>query len=333
MNGLVAIKDRPTGAGSDAPVVSVVIPTYNTAQWVRVAIESALEQQTSFPVEILVTDDCSTDDTVAILRDYEQRYPGLVRLILRPKNVGMQRNYYGAFEESRGRYIAWLDSDDCWTDPMKLELQVEALDADPSLTMCGHYVRWVARGDQNRVERKRFPEVPPGRHGLSSILRSNFLPSPSVMFRNGIQRSLPEWYFDVAPLADWPLHVVAAMKGDILLLDRIMADYSLNMNGTFWGWGTLFWHKQKIVFYDRIVTILPAKYRRQALSERGKAYESIAYIVRKNGDFSGSRQAAVKAFTSPAAFDNLGSKTKALIAAVVREAQWRLGSKKAQPEG
>lgn len=314
----------------EPPAVSVVITTYNSARYVAEALESVLMQETSFGVEVLVTDDCSKDETATILRDYERRYPGIIRLILREKNVGMQRNYFGGFEESRGRYIAWLDSDDRWTDPMKLTLQVEALDADPTIVMCGHYVRWVARDAEGTIQRERFPEVAPGRHGLRSILRSNFMPSPSIMFRNGLQRRLPEWYFDVAPLSDWPLHVVAAMNGDILLVDRVMADYMLNTSSAFWGEGTMFWHQQNIGFYDRILTLVPKEFRRQVRSEKGRRYEAIAYMVRKSGDFVASRQAAMKAFRTPAIFDNVGSKTKSLIAALVREGQWRVGGKKAK---
>jgi glycosyltransferase involved in cell wall biosynthesis len=324
MNRLLPLSSQPHETEGDTPLVSVVIPTFNGERWVGMALDGVLMQQTSFAVEILVSDDCSSDGTVAIAKGYEERYPGIVRVIARPKNVGMQRNYYDTFEQSRGRYIAWLDCDDYWTDPQKLELQVEAMEADPSLMMCCHYVRWIARGT-DKVERERYPEVPPGRHGMQSILRSNFIPSPSIMFRSGLQRELPEWYFDVAPLGDWPVNILAAMKGDILLLDRVMADYTLNQGSMFWSEGTLFWRKQDAEFYDRIVSWVPRQFRRQVRSEKGKRYEAIAYMLRKQGDFAGSRQAALKAFRSPELSDNLLSKTKSLGAAMVREAQWRLG--------
>src|SRR5260370_41210924 len=92
---------------------------------------------------------------------------------------------------------------------------------------------------------------------MAAILRSNFLPSPSVMFRNGLQRQLPEWYFEVAPLTDWPLYVVAACSGDILLIDRIMADYTLHTTGAFWGEGTLLWDTVTAEFYGRGDEISP----------------------------------------------------------------------------
>ncbi len=322
-----ALKDLAGERASEEPVVSVVITSFNSEIWLGKALDSVLEQQVPFPVEIVIADDCSTDATVALARTYQERFPSFIRLIARPENVGTQRNYYDAFEQSRGKYIAWLDADDYWTDPVKLAVQVKALEADPTLMICAHYVRWVARGSQE-VTRERFPALPPGRHGMSSILNSNFLPSPSVVFRSGLQRHLPDWYFDISPITDWALYVVAAGRGDILLVDRLMADYTLNPSSAFWGEGALFWHKQNVTFYDRVPTILPRQLRRRVGALKGKQHEAIAYISRKKGDFVGSRREALKAFRAPQLADNFASKTKALLMAAVGELGWRLFGKR-----
>jgi len=305
------------------PTVTVAITSYKSERWIGRALDSVLQQRAPFGVEILIADDCSPDGTVAVVREYESRYPGLIRVIARSENVGTQRNYYDAFEQSRGKYIAWLDHDDYWTDPDKLALQVEALEADPSLMICGHYVRWVSRDATTDVKRPRYPEMPAGRYGMETILRRNFLPSPSVMFRNGLHRDLPEWYFEISPTTDWPLYIVAARKGDILLLDRVMADYTLNPTSAFWGAGDLFWYEQDARFYRYAESIVPQRFLKQVRAERGRRYESIAYLLRKQGKFAESRRAAVEAFRSPAITDNIATKTKALVAALVREAQWR----------
>ncbi len=316
---------------SSAPMVSVVITSYNSGAWIGQAISSVLAQQTTFSIEIVISDDASKDDTVAIAERFRADYPQTVRVIARPQNVGTQRNYFDAFQQSRGKYIAWLDADDYWTDPAKLQLQVEALEADPALMICGHYVRWVTRGANAEVRRERFPTLPPGRHGMLSILHSNFLPSPSVVFRNGLQQDLPEWYFDVSPLTDWPLYVVAATQGDILLLDRVMADYTLNTTSAFWGEGTLFWHRMNADFFTRVEAIIPARFHRGVRASKGKRFEDISYILRKKGDFRASRQTAFQAVQAPALLDNVGSKLKTLVASLVRELQWRLGGSKAPP--
>jgi glycosyltransferase involved in cell wall biosynthesis len=321
----VALKDLSGSSLGAEPVVSVAITSYNSEKWLGQAIESVLKQQADFPVEIVIADDCSKDATVAIAKSYQERYADKVRVLERAQNAGTQRNYYDAFEQCRGKYIAWLDADDYWTDPAKLAIQVAALEADPSIMVCCHYVRWVIRGKDGEVTRERFPTLPPGRHGMASILHSNFLPSPSVVFRNGLHRQLPEWYFEVPPLTDWPLYVVAARSGDILLIDRVMADYTLNPTSAFWGEGDVFWQRMNVEFFSRVESIIPAEFFREVRAEKGRRYEAIAYALRKKGDFVGSRKAAVEAFRSPGISDNLRSKTETLLASFVREMQWRFG--------
>ena len=304
------------------PLVSVASTSYNSEAVIAKAIESALAQKTAFPFEVVIGDDCSTDGTVSVAESYRAKYPEKIRVITRDKNVGTQRNYYDLFEQCRGKYIAWLDADDYWTDPNKLSLQVETLEGDSSVMICGHFVRWVTRAGE--VIRDRYPTVAAGRHGIVDILNKNFLPSPSVVFRNGINRRLPRWYFDVSPLTDWPLYVVAALSGDIVLLDRSMADYTVNPTSAFWGKGDIFWHRMNADFYERVESIVPPKFHRIVRENKGKQYEAIAYLLRKKRLFPESRKAAIKAFCSPWCFDNFGSKGKALAASLVREAEWRL---------
>lgn len=304
--------------GGKPPLVSVVIPTYNCGAWVRQAVESALAQRTSFPVEIVISDDGSTDDSVSIAREYEARYPGVVRSLARPVNVGMMRNYYEAFEAATGKYIAWLDGDDYWTDPEKLEMQTAALEGDATLGMCGHYVRWVRRGPELAVDRERYPQLPPGRHGLPEILARNFLPSPSILFRNGLQRQLPDWYFQLQPVSDWPINVLAAKHGGILMLDRVMADYTLNTTGTYWGKGTEFWYRNDIRFYDVIGSVLPKTALKQVRREKGLRFERLAHHLRATGDLRGARQAAWQAFRTPVWYERLFARSKLLAGAGLR---------------
>jgi glycosyltransferase involved in cell wall biosynthesis len=300
----------------------VAITAYNSANWLPRALDSVLKQRTDFPIEIVIGDDCSQDATVTVAHSCQERHPDLIKVLERPANVGIQHNYYETFEQCRGKYIAWLDADDYWTDPDKLAIQVKALESNPTVNVCCHYVRWVA-GD-GEIKRKRYPSLPPGRYGIEKILRQNFVASPSAVFRNGIHRYLPPWYFDLAPITDWPIWVLAALSGDIVLLDRVMADYQNTPGSSYLGNGPMFWHKKDAEFYEKIESVLPYKWHRLARAEKGKRYESTAYLLRKQGDFTASREAAVKAFCAPYLIDRVGSKTKSLFAAVVREAEWRL---------
>jgi glycosyltransferase involved in cell wall biosynthesis len=307
-----------------APLVSIAITSYNTERWVGRAIASALEQETSFPVEIVVSDDCSQDNTREVVKGFVERYPNTVRLIAQPKNVGMQRNYFDTFQACKGKYIAWLDADDYWTDSHKLSLQTDALEADDTLMVCGHFVRWVSTSGE--VQRDRYPNIQPGRYGLDEVLRHNILPSPSAVFRNGIQRDLPEWYFDLAPLTDWPIWVLAALRGEILMLDATLADYMLTPGSHFMSKGEIAWYKTDARFYEHIGSVLPENWQRLVRLQKGRRYETLADALREMGDFAGSREAAFKALCAPALMDNVGSKMRVLAAAMFRSAEAKLRS-------
>ena len=310
-------------APSPTPVVSVAITAFNSANWLPRALDSVLAQRTDFPIEIVIGDDCSPDTTVEVARSYQKRHPDVIRILERNKNVGIQRNYYETFEACRGKFIAWLDGDDYWTDSEKLAIQVDAMESDPSINLCGHYIRVVS--SDGEVKQDRSPSTPAGRYGLEQMLHSCFIPSLSAMFRNGIHRQLPAWYFDLAPVTEWPIWVLAALSGDIVLLDRVMADYMHTPGSAASSKGYLFRDTMEAKFYEQIESILPSKWHRLVRAEKGKRYEAMAYFLRKQGDFIASREAALKAFRSPALLDNVDSKTKALLAAIVREMEWRLG--------
>jgi glycosyltransferase involved in cell wall biosynthesis len=304
------------------PLVSVCITAFNSEKWIARALDSVLLQKTSFPIEIVIGDDCSKDGTLAVARSYQEQNPHLIRVLERSKNLGMQRNYYGTFEQCRGRYIAWLDADDYWTDPQKLALQVQVLESDPSVSVCGHFVRQVTKDRQ--VIQERTPSMPPGRYGLKEIILQNFVPSPTIMFRNGIHRDLPEWFFDLTGLADWPILVAACLSGDIVLLDRLMADYVLTPGSSYMSKDSLHQETIDLEFCEQMQSMLPSEWHRYALASRGRRYESIAYLLRVKGDFTASREAALKAFCLPALTDNCGSKIKGLLIAIACEAKWKL---------
>ena len=109
------------------PLLSVCMTTYNHERYIAQAIESVLGQRTTFAVEVVVGEDCSTDSTLRICREYESRYPDRVRVITSESNVGMHENYRRTIEACRGRYIAMLDGDAWLSDENKLEMQVDKL--------------------------------------------------------------------------------------------------------------------------------------------------------------------------------------------------------------
>lgn len=126
--------------------VSVCVITYNHAPYIRRCLDSLIMQQTDFPYEIIVNDDCSTDGTTDILREYEAKHPGLVKPIYHEENQ-VQKGIYQIFStftfpKAQGEYIAMCEGDDYWLDPLKLQKQADFLDAHPTHSMVFHAVRW-----------------------------------------------------------------------------------------------------------------------------------------------------------------------------------------------
>jgi glycosyltransferase involved in cell wall biosynthesis len=209
--------------------VSVLMMTYNHENYIAQAIESVLMQKTGFPYELVVGEDCSTDGTREIVREYSRKYPEIVRAHLRERNVGAKENVRQLYWASRGKYIALLEGDDYWTSPDKLQLQADLLDAHPETALCGHRTVWH-REDGSKPDRT-VPELPAGFYDLERILYRNFLHTSSAMFRRVVEDIRPECYAHLA-MGDIPLFVELAQHGNICLLDGTMGVYRINAGGS-----------------------------------------------------------------------------------------------------
>jgi len=125
------------------PLLSIVTITYNHEPFIAKTIEGVLMQQVNFPIELIIAEDCSTDGTRAICQQYAEQYPELIRLITSESNVGAIANERRAMLAARGKYIAFCEGDDYWTDPLKLQKQVDFLESHPDYSVtfhrCKHY--------------------------------------------------------------------------------------------------------------------------------------------------------------------------------------------------
>lgn len=126
----------------NTPLVSICCVTYNHAQFIRKCLDGFLMQQTDFPVEILIHDDCSTDGTTEIIREYEAKYPELISPLYEEENQyqhgkAAEIDFYN-YRRARGKYIAYCEGDDYWTDPLKLQKQVDFMEANPEYSVCFH---------------------------------------------------------------------------------------------------------------------------------------------------------------------------------------------------
>jgi len=206
-------------------IVSACIIAFNQEQFISAALDSAIDQQVNFPYEIIVADDCSSDRTREILLEYQARYPNLIRLIFNDVNLGATKNTANLISNARGKYIATLDGDDFWTSPLKLQKQVDFLDANIDCAMCFHGCDILRDGE---LKRHHLP-VPQFRRERSTmmdyIIFDSFMPSCAVMFRNKLFPELPPAYFSTRGINDWPLYVLITQYGDIGYIDESMCTY------------------------------------------------------------------------------------------------------------
>ena len=135
--------------------VSVYTACYNHAKYIRKCLDSLLMQKTSFKYEIIIIDDCSTDGTKEIIAEYAKEYPDIVKPIFNKENLYSKRikkfkNF--VLPRVRGKYIAYCEGDDFWTDENKLQLQFEAMEKHPECLICVHRVQAVYENEKERAD-------------------------------------------------------------------------------------------------------------------------------------------------------------------------------------
>ena len=211
------------------PKVSVLVITYNHADYIRQALDSVLMQQTAFAYEVLISEDCSTDGTRAIVTAYQQEHPAQIRLLLSPHNVRNNSVVARGIEAARGEYLALLDGDDYCTVAHKLQRQVDFMDRHPECSVCFHNAA-VLDEDHTKTP---WNWTPPDQKELSTLadlwMGSGLLPVPP--FRRGIFGAVPDWYIDLFPITDWPLHLLNAEHGQVGYINEVMGVYRYHSHG------------------------------------------------------------------------------------------------------
>jgi len=213
--------------------VSVLIITYNHEKFIATAIESVLNQRTSFEIEIVVGEDCSTDGTRKILEEFQEKFPDKIKLLLHDKNVGMHRNFEMVLTKCAGEYIAVLEGDDYWTDSLKLQRQVEFMEANPDCTECFHKVTVIYQ-DKSQQSHDFPVGVTKAKFNLEDVVSSFFIPTLSIMFKRSAIAKLPAVFYRITN-PDWMIHVLCSEKGKVGFIDEVMGVYRVHSGGVWSG--------------------------------------------------------------------------------------------------
>lgn len=233
------------GDAASRPLVSVVCVTYNHEEFIEEALSSFLAQETRFPFEILVADDCSSDQTRDILRRYASLHPNMIKLVLPDKNRGAERNLISMCEAAQGRYVALCDGDDYWVRTDKLQAQVDYMEAHPNMRACFHDTEivldgvdsWFLEPDYCNTKdgvlrwctgHKKF--VKRNSYTLNEYIGCGFVHSSSMFFRWDRDREIPEWFYHHI-LGDYTLWCIQVGLGEFGYLDEVMSVYRRHAHG------------------------------------------------------------------------------------------------------
>lgn len=222
-------------------LVSICCITYNHEKFIRQALEGFVTQKTNFRYEVLVHDDASVDKTAQIIKEYEEKFPDIIKPIYQKENQYRNGGRIVArfvFPKAQGKYIAFCEGDDFWTDSNKLQMQIDALEANPDCSICLNKVeltdiegkkKGIFLPFQSRVQSGVIQSVDylsfvayPGAFQCMAfqlsgcIVRSNFL---NEFFYN---EPLFRRAFDVG---DIPLFLYMGMKGNAYYIDQCMSCY------------------------------------------------------------------------------------------------------------
>jgi glycosyltransferase involved in cell wall biosynthesis len=206
------------------PIVSICCITYNHEKYISEAIDSFLMQETDFPFEIVIGEDCSTDNTIKIIEKYIGMYPNIIRLITSKKNVGMLKNGHRILMKSKGIYLTSCEGDDYWTDSNKLQIQVDAMEKNPEISMCFHL--------SSTLDNKGIIEPPKyikknKIYDIKKLITSefHFVQTNTIIFK---KESLKNLNFDLlfeSPVGDVWLKISSAMPNGALFINRNMSIY------------------------------------------------------------------------------------------------------------
>lgn len=213
---------------NNLPLVSVIMITYGHEKYIQKAIEGVFLQKTNFPIEFIIANDCSPDNTDELVKEIIKKSPPniQVRYTKHEANKGMNPNFIWAYQQALGKYVAVCEGDDYWTDENKLQKQVDFLEQNPDYSISCHNI-FLLNGDILSSESPYDKENTQETYTLNDLASRNLIPTLSVVFRY-FDINFPDWYLS-SPMGDYPLMLWIAQKGKIKYFKEKMGVYRQNV--------------------------------------------------------------------------------------------------------
>ena len=210
------------------PLLAIKCLVYNHEPYLRQCLDGFVMQQTNFPFIAIVHDDASTDNSAAIIREYEEKYPDIIKTIYETENQysksdgSLTRIMNKAIDELGCKYVAVCEGDDYWTDPQKLQKQVDFLEAHEDFSVCCHNVNMWDESTHTMTMNYATPNAPE-EASVVELAKANYIINLSVMYRYNPQvytNPFPDTY-----AGDYPMHLRHAEYGKIKYFPQVMGVY------------------------------------------------------------------------------------------------------------
>ncbi len=236
----------------DQYTVDIPMCTFNHEKFIGQAIEGVLKQKTDFKYRLIIGDDCSTDGTRSIVEKYQYKYPERIKTISQDRNIGAHENSKVLFAACTARYISLCDGDDYWTDPYKLQKQVDFLERNRDFVCHCHNAEVWQDGALVSI----YNSLSEPKELTRRDVISNFgIPTASVTFRNVLDKMRD--YYLLKFSIDIILYFSLAKFGNFYMSDEFMSVYRLHHGGMWSGQGPQMKDQKLIDLQNHILKNLP----------------------------------------------------------------------------
>jgi glycosyltransferase involved in cell wall biosynthesis len=281
------------------PVVSVACATYNHEKFIAECLDGFLIQETTFPVEIIVQDDASTDRTPVIIREYQSRHPRLFRTVLQTENQWSRgrKVFSGILQLARGEYVALCEGDDYWVNPEKLEKQVAILEQDPECVGVFHPAKWRDEPSGIIASHGLYgPRFQAAKFTLDMLLEYGlFIPTCTALTRLACSTRFQN--FDLGPsYEDFAFHVLNTLQGPYAFINEPMAVYRYHPGGMFSGLSELEKLTRPLQSTEHLATKLGLKKRRAFKDAIASQYWTIRAFHAAKWNVKETLRTTLKAF-------------------------------------
>ena len=300
---------------TDPVLVTIICLVYNHEPYLRQCLDGFVMQKTDFKVEAIVHDDCSSDNSALIIKEYAEKYPDLIKTIFEKENQYPKIGFSGIFNlilpHIKGKYVAFCEGDDYWTDPVKLQKQVNFLETHLEYSSACSRTRLYSQSKGEFLQRDVFctdhdEDVP-----AEDIIRKGglYLASCSLVYKKEVRGNDYPEYCKKCHVGDYPLQIMCAMKGKVRYFNEAMGVYRVDNSSSWVGKNTHMgitenrlkgfvselnmlecfskdYPRYKKAFTDRITMYLFSQIRYAEKADKAKLYRSATHFF-KTVDWKG----------------------------------------------